>query len=266
VESPVQADRWLTLSLIPYGEGQRLLLIRDITRLRRLERMRRDFVANASHELRSPLTVMRGYLEALAEDPEITGNWQRPIDEMQRQTMRMTDIVEDLLQISRLETEETDAPREQVDVRGLCSRIREEALALGYGPAEVSLDISGPPYVLGAEKEIYSALSNLAFNAMRYTPEGGSVHIGWTLSATGAGCFSVSDTGVGIAPKHIPHLTQRFYRVDSGRTRESGGTGLGLAIVKHVIQRHGGRLEIESKPGEGSTFRCVFPAERIVQQ
>lgn len=263
VESPIQADRWLILTLVPYGDGQRLLLIRDVTRLHRLERMRRDFVANASHELRSPLTVMQGYLEAMAEDEGLGDVWQRPIGEMQHQTRRMTSIVNDLMELSRLETQDPDAPREEIDIRGLVARIREEALALGYGPRDVRVETLCNNRVFGAERELYSAFSNLIFNAMRYTPEDGSVIINWDISPAGSGRFSVRDTGIGIEPRHIPHLTQRFYRVDSSRARRNGGTGLGLAIVKHVIQRHGGRLEIESSPGKGSTFRCILPGDRI---
>lgn len=265
VESPIHPDRWLVLTLVPYGEGQQLLMIRDVTRLHRLERMRRDFVANASHELRSPLTVMQGYLEAMSEDPGLADVWTRPIGEMQHQTRRMTSIVNDLLELSRLETQEPDAARDEVDVRGLVARIREEALSLGYGPKDVTVEQADAARVLGSEKELYSAFSNLVFNAMRYTPEDGSVRIHWDVSPAGSGRFAVVDTGVGIEPRHIPRLTQRFYRVDSGRARRHGGTGLGLAIVKHVIQRHGGRLEIESRPGRGSTFRCIIPGDRVIR-
>nr|WP_301288348.1 phosphate regulon sensor histidine kinase PhoR [Natronospira proteinivora] len=265
VTSPLHPDRYLNLNLIPYGEGQRLLLIRDVTRLRRLERMRRDFVANASHELRSPLTVVQGYLEALSEDRKITEEWQRPIDEMQRQTQKMTAIINDMLELSRLETEAPDADRERVDVSGISARIREEALALGYGPRDVRIDVPAGSCILGAEAELYSAFSNLVFNAMRYTRADGTVWISWTQGRNG-GLFSVRDNGVGIEPKHIPRLTQRFYRVDSARARKSGGTGLGLAIVKHVMQRHGGRLEIESSPGQGSCFSCRLPVNRLVTE
>ncbi|MEA5444360.1 phosphate regulon sensor histidine kinase PhoR [Gammaproteobacteria bacterium AB-CW1] len=263
VGSPIHRDRWLNLSVVPYGEGQRLLLIRDVTRLHRLERMRRDFVANASHELRSPLTVVQGYLDALGEDPHVQSEWQRPVEEMQRQTQRMTSIVNDMLELSRLETEEPDAIRDPVDVRGMLNRLREEALALGKGPRDVQVEVSGRPMMLGVESELYSAFSNLVFNAMRYTPESGSVRLVWDITPAGSGRFSVIDTGQGVEPKHIPHLTQRFYRADPARTRKEGGTGLGLAIAKHVIQRHGGRLEIESQPGKGSTFRCILPADRV---
>lgn len=265
VESPVYPDRWLNLTLVPYGDGQRLLLIRDVTRLHRLERMRRDFVANASHELRSPLTVMQGYLEAMAEGEGLGDVWQRPIGEMQHQTRRMTAIVQDLLELSRLETQEPDAPRDEVDLRVLASRIRDEALALGQGPGDITLEFLSDSRVYGAERELYSAFSNLVFNAMRYTPESGSVRIVWDVSPAGVGRFAVHDTGQGIEPRHIPRLTQRFYRVDKGRARQDGGTGLGLAIVKHVLQRHGGRLEIESRPGVGSTFRGILPYDRVTR-
>jgi len=264
VSSPLHPDRYLNLHLIPYGEGQRLLLVRDVTRLRRLERMRRDFVANASHELRSPLTVVRGYLEALSEDPSVIEDWQGPIEEMQRQSQKMTDIINNMLELSRLETESPGASRDTVNVSGIGARIREEALALGFGPKDVRLDIPSGSKILGSEAELYSAFSNLVFNAMRYTPATGSVSIQWDVAADGRGRFTVIDDGIGIEPKHIPRLTQRFYRVDKARARKDGGTGLGLAIVKHVMQRHGGRLEIESAPGKGSTFRCVLPSDRVL--
>ncbi|MDX1442782.1 MAG: phosphate regulon sensor histidine kinase PhoR [Gammaproteobacteria bacterium] len=262
--SPVNADRRLSFQVTPYGdEGQRLLLVRDITRLFRLEQMRREFVANASHELRSPLTVIRGYLEALQDDPALAKEWQVPLDEMRRQSERMSGIIEDLLELSRLETGSEQAKGEEIDVPGLISRIREEALALGEGPEDIELDLQTRVHLRGIEKEIYSAFSNLVFNACRYTPKSGRVTIRWHARDNDV-CLTVTDTGIGIAREHIPRLTERFYRVDQSRVRAKGGTGLGLAIVKHVLQRHGARLEIESEPGKGSSFTCVFPASRVV--
>jgi two-component system phosphate regulon sensor histidine kinase PhoR len=261
MESPADARRWLQIFLVDYGAGQHLLLVQDATRVHRLEQMRREFVANASHELRSPLTVIRGYLEALLDDPAVRRDWQPQVDEMRRQSDRMTGIVNDLLELSRLETETEDPGFEPVDVRGLAARIREEALALGEGPRDLELQLESPLRLGGVERELYSAFSNLVFNAMRYTPADGRVRVRWAEEG-GAPVFSVEDTGIGIAAEHIPRLTERFYRVDSSRTRARGGTGLGLAIVKHVVQRHGGRLLISSTPGEGSRFTCVFPPHR----
>lgn len=267
ITSPLDDERHLSLQIVPYGDGERLLLVRDVTRLHRLEQMRREFVANASHELRSPLTVIAGYLEALNEDAQVARDWEAPIREMRRQADRMSGIIADLLELSRLETAGETVAGEEIDVRGLLARIREEALALGEGPRDVALEFDTNVRLRGVEKEIYSAFSNIVFNAMRYTPAGGKVVIRWHSEGTGRGreaCLSVIDTGIGIAREHIPRLTERFYRVDSGRTRGKGGTGLGLAIVKHVLQRHGARLEVQSSPGVGSTFTCVFPAQRII--
>jgi two-component system phosphate regulon sensor histidine kinase PhoR len=197
----------------------------------------------------------------MREDHQLAGAWSSPLAEMQRQSSRMAGIVDDLLELSRLETESAEPPMEPVDIRGLLARIREEALALGEGPRQVELEATAPALVLGAEKELYSAFSNLVFNAMRYTPAAGRVTVRWSV-AEGAATVAVSDTGVGIAPEHIPRLTERFYRVDPGRSRLKGGTGLGLAIVKHVVQRHGGTLRIESEVGRGSTFSVTFPPQR----
>jgi two-component system phosphate regulon sensor histidine kinase PhoR len=183
------------------------------------------------------------------------------LEQMRRQSDRMTGIVNDLLELSRLETESEEPGYEPVDVRGLLARIREEALALGEGPRDLELQLESPLRLGGVERELYSAFSNLVFNAMRYTAPGGRVQVRWAEEG-GAPVFSVQDTGIGIAAEHIPRLTERFYRVDSSRTRARGGTGLGLAIVKHVVQRHGGRLLISSTPGEGSRFTCVFPPNR----
>jgi len=263
ITSPQDDDHRLSLQIVSYGEGERLLLVRDTTRLYRLEQMRREFVANASHELRSPLTVISGYLEALSDDEQVQQHWEGPVREMRRQTERMSGIVADLLELSRLETAEQNIAGEEIDVRGMLARIREEALTLGEGPGEIVLDFKTDARLRGVEREIYSAFSNLVFNAMRYTPAGGSVTISWQLQGRKAE-MTVSDTGIGIAAEQIPRLTERFYRVDNGRVRSKGGTGLGLAIVKHVLQRHGARLTIRSTPGKGSSFTCVFPPDRVM--
>lgn len=261
--SPLDDEQRISLQVVPYGDGERLLLVRDTTRLYRLEQMRREFVANASHELRSPLTVISGYLEALNEDEQVKRDWDVPIREMRRQAERMSGIVADLLELSRLETAEANVAGEEIDVRGMLARVREEALALGEGPSDIALEFESAARLRGVEREIYSAFSNLVFNATRYTPSSGRVTVRWEQVGR-RGVMTVTDTGVGIAAEHIPRLTERFYRVDAGRVRSKGGTGLGLAIVKHVLQRHGARLEISSTPGKGSSFACVFPAERVI--
>jgi len=260
--SPFSRGLYLNLGIVPYGSDQRLLLVRDTTRLHRLEAMRSEFVANASHELRSPLTVMRGYLDAMREDGRLRQMWGKPLDEMHHQTARMTAIVGDLLELSRLETELRQAPYAPIDVAKLVRGIRDEALSLGQGPASILLKVDSDLFLLGAEHEIYSAFSNLVFNAMKYTPVEGSVTVTWARESEGA-CFMVADTGIGIPATHIPRLTERFYRVDKSRHRDSGGTGLGLAIVKHVLQHHGAILAIDSEPGHGSRFSCRFPQERV---
>jgi two-component system, OmpR family, phosphate regulon sensor histidine kinase PhoR len=267
IESPRDGERRVSLRIVPYGDGERLLLVRDVTRLYRLERMRREFVANASHELRSPLTVISGYLdmleETLAEDDGLRREWEKPVGEMRRQAERMSATITDLLELSRLETAGDSEDDGEIHVRRLLTRVREEALALGEGPRNVTVDVRTDALLLGVEREIHSAFSNLVFNAMRYTPDSGSVVLRWYMRGREP-CLSVIDTGIGIPQEHIPRLTERFYRVDPSRVRRTGGTGLGLAIVKHVLQRHGARLEITSVPGEGSTFTCVFPAQRAV--
>lgn len=265
VEIPSEYDgheHFLTLQIVPYAESQQLLLVRDVTRLHRLEQMRREFVANASHELRTPLTVISGYLDALNADTDVAAEWQSPLREMRQQTRRMSAIVNDLLELSRLETESGEAQYEAIDVGNMLTRIRGEALALGQGPADIGTEVDAEIQLLGVEREIYSAFANLVFNAMKYTPESGSVKIMWKSAADGAD-FSVVDTGVGIPAEHLPRLTERFYRVDPSRQRDSGGTGLGLAIVKYVLQHHGAQLKIASTPGKGSRFTCHFPLNRV---
>lgn len=264
IVSPLDDERRLSLNIVPYGEGEYLLLVRDTTRMFRLMQMRREFVANASHELRSPLTVITGYLEALSDDERLNADWDAPIREMRRQSERMSDIIADLLELSRLETSDDSAGGDVLDVRGMLARIREEALALDEGPRDVELAFETDARLRGVEKEIYSAFSNLVFNAMRYTQANGKVTVRWSRSG-GEAVLAVKDTGIGIPKEHITRITERFYRVDSGRVRSKGGTGLGLAIVKHVLQRHGARLEIDSTPGKGSTFTCVFPAARTIE-
>jgi two-component system phosphate regulon sensor histidine kinase PhoR len=261
VDAPT--ERHLAFQLISYGEDQRLLMLRDVTREVRLEQMRKDFVANASHELRSPLTVVAGYLENFGADPGL-GELAGPISEMRRQTDRMTRIIEDLLELSRFEANDGPIKGAPIDVSAMASMLRKDVLARTAHPRQVEVGIESGAMLLGDEAMIQSAFSNLVDNAAKYTPPEGSMTIRWWTDDAGAH-FSVRDTGPGIPSEHIPRLTERFYRVDPGRSRETGGSGLGLAIVKHALHRHGARLEIESIEGRGSTFTCHFPLERVLE-
>ena len=262
LESPT--ERYVAFQLISYGEDQRLMMLRDVTREVRLEKMRKDFVANASHELRSPLTVVAGYLENFSADPGL-GELAAPIAEMRRQTDRMTRIIEDLLELSRFEANDAPIRGAPIDVAAMGALLRKDVLARPTHPRQVEVSIESTASLLGDEAMVQSAFSNLVDNAAKYTPPEGSMLIRWWTDADG-GHFSVRDTGPGIPAEHIPRLTERFYRVDPGRSRETGGSGLGLAIVKHALHRHGARLDIESVEGRGSTFTCHFPAERILER
>lgn len=255
-------DAWLNVQIIPYGKDQRLAIVRDVTRETKLERTRRDFVANASHELRSPLTVISGYLDTLADDEDVPASWRSPVQEMQRQAERMTRILRDLLELTRLESSGGLAPHDLVDVAAMLEPIARELQAGGNRPA-VTLELKTDAALLGSESELHSLFFNIANNAVRFTPPDGSVRISWHAADEGAE-FEVVDTGIGIPEEQIPRITERFYRVDPGRSRASGGTGLGLAIVKHALQRHEGTLRIASREGHGSTFTCAFPAQRLV--
>jgi two-component system, OmpR family, phosphate regulon sensor histidine kinase PhoR len=264
IRPPVQLDLYLALQLVPYGAGQSLLLARDVTRQMRLEAMRKDFVANASHELRTPLTVISGYLDTLADDPSIDQAWAGPIRDMRAQARRMNAIITDLLELSRLESTDGEAPREPIDVPRMLERLHRDALAKSDRPRHVLLELESADGLYGAAHEIESAFTNLLVNALKYTLADGSVRMRWWTDEDGAH-FSVIDTGIGIPAEHIPRLTERFYRVDAGRSRGEGGSGLGLAIVKHALQRHGGWLDVESTEGKGSAFICHFPTLRICE-
>ena len=261
VDTPT--ERHLAFQVISYGEAQRLLMLRDVTKEVRLEQMRKDFVANASHELRSPLTVVAGYLETLGTDPGL-GEVAGPIAEMRRQTDRMTRIIEDLLELSRFEANDGPIKGSPIDVAGMAALLRKDVMARPVHPRQVEVAIETGAVLIGDEAMIQSAFSNLVDNAAKYTPADGSMSIRWWTDESGAH-FSVRDTGPGISAEHIPRLTERFYRVDPGRSRETGGSGLGLAIVKHALHRHGAHLQIESIEGRGSTFTCHFPLERVME-
>lgn len=265
IRPPAHADVYLALQLVPYGAGQSLLLVRDVTRQRRLEAMRKDFVANASHELRTPLTVISGYLDVLADDPSIDEMWSGPIRDMRAQAQRMNTIIADLLVLSRLESTDGEAARDAVDVPSMLERLHRDALASADRPRHVVLELETTEGLFGAAHELESAFTNLLVNGMKYTQAEGTVRMRWWGDAEGA-YFSVIDSGIGIPAEHIPRLTERFYRVDAGRSRGQGGSGLGLAIVKHALQRHGGWLDVQSSEGKGSTFTCHFPQPRIWQQ
>jgi len=258
----VGSDAYLAIQLVPYGDGQHLMLVRDVSRQMRLEAMRKDFVANASHELRSPLTVISGYLETLSQDPALDADLQSPVAEMRRQADRMTAIIRDLLALSRLEETDEIGHGTVIDVTAITSMLKKDVLARASHPKDVRVRADEDVQLVGDEAEIHSALSNLVDNAAKYTPPEGSIDMRWWADEEGAH-FSVTDTGIGIPAEHLPRLTERFYRVDAGRSRATGGSGLGLAIVKHVLQRHGGTLTIESTLGSGSTFTAHFPAHRV---
>ena len=261
VASPANPDLRLHLRLIPYSDELWLLVARDVTKMMRLEHMRRDFVANVSHELRTPLTVVHGYLEML--DPEEKPDWAPMLAEMQRQSQRMTQLVEDLLTLSRLEARDT-LPEEHVAVAPMLATLRREAEALSQGRHRISVVDDAQVDLCGSTKELHSAFSNLVANAVRYTPADGEIHVRFGRDADGGATLSVRDTGYGIPAAHLPRLTERFYRVSTSRSRESGGTGLGLAIAKHVLGLHDARLDIASEVGKGSTFACRFGPARVL--
>ncbi|TWT21377.1 phosphate regulon sensor histidine kinase PhoR [Luteimonas marina] len=257
--SPVSSDIRLDLRLIPYSEDLWLVVARNVTKMMRLEQVRRDFVANVSHELRTPLTVVHGYLDML--DPDEHPEWAPMLSEMQLQSQRMTQLVEDLLTLSRLEAQD-GIDSETVAMGSMLSTLRREAEALSQGRHVITLEDSAGVDLRGSTKELHSAFSNLVSNAVRYTPADGTIAIRFAREGGGA-VLSVQDSGYGIPAAHLPRLTERFYRVSTSRSRESGGTGLGLAIVKHVLNLHHARLEIASEVGRGSLFSCHFGAERV---
>lgn len=257
-------NRYLKCELTPFG-NEKLLIIGDVTRLHHLEQMRQDFVANVSHELRTPLTVLSGYVEMFSEQDDLDPRWQRGFAQMQQQTQRMTAIIEDLLLLSRLENEELGNKDQVIAVAPLLQQLFEDATAYNadYGH-QLHLHIDSGLNLRGSAHELASAFSNLITNAIKYTPRGGSIHIGWQHDNEQA-YFYVQDNGIGIEAHHISRLTERFYRIDSARSREAGGTGLGLAIVKHVLAQHDAYLDIVSTPNQGTTFKAIFDQSRLLQ-
>ncbi|SFM17983.1 phosphate regulon sensor histidine kinase PhoR [Rugamonas rubra] len=254
-------ERKLIVHIIPFENRRQILVTHDATETERTEMMRRDFIANASHELRTPLTVIVGFLEIAASEQLDQATRMAHLKLMTEQGHRMQHLIEDMLTLSRLESVDYPMRPERVDVLKLMGQIQRDARALSAGKHEISMDVDGPD-VMGSYDELYSAFGNLASNAVRYTPAGGTIHLEWKEGPSWAK-FSVVDTGIGISPEHISRLTERFYRVDKSRSRETQGTGLGLAIVKHVLLRHGATLQIKSEAGKGSSFVVCMPKAAI---
>jgi two-component system phosphate regulon sensor histidine kinase PhoR len=257
-------ERKLIVHIIPFENRRQILVTHDATETERIEEMRRDFIANASHELRTPLTVIVGFLEIAAQEGLDAATRASHLKLMTEQGHRMQHLIEDMLTLSRLESVDYPMRPDPVDVSKLMDQLLREARALSSGKHEITMEVSGPD-VLGSYEELHSAFGNLASNAVRYTPAGGKIHLVWKEYEGGAK-FMVEDTGIGISPEHISRLTERFYRVDKSRSRETQGTGLGLAIVKHVLLRHGSTLQIKSEAGKGSTFIVCVPKTAVVAQ
>ncbi|WP_455894190.1 phosphate regulon sensor histidine kinase PhoR [Pseudomonas palmensis] len=264
IPSPISDRLRIQLHITRYGNNEHLMLVRDVTRIHQLEQMRKDFVANVSHELRTPLTVIAGYLETLLDNvEEVNPRWVRALTQMQQQGVRMQTLLNDLLLLAKLEATDYPSDNQPVAIDSLLQSIKGDAQALsGQRNQRITLDAEPGVRLKGSEAELRSAFSNLVFNAVKYTQDEGQIRIRWWADPQGAH-LSVQDSGIGIDPKHLPRLTERFYRVDSSRNSTTGGTGLGLAIVKHVLLRHRGRLEISSVPGHGSTFTCHFAPVQV---
>lgn len=253
----------LMVQAFPFGNQRNLLLVQNVTDLQKADSMRRDFVANVSHEMRTPITVLMGFLETVQTLDLEKSQRDQYFDMMMSQAHRMKSLVEDLLTLANLEANSLPAAMNKINTETLMALLRNDAEALSQGKHSFSFEVADKQCLLGEEREILSAFSNLVSNAIRYTPDAGSIHVRWCANAQGQGEFSVTDTGPGIASEHLARLTERFYRVDRSRSRDTGGTGLGLAIVKHIASRHQAQLLIESMPGKGSTFTLRFPKERL---
>ena len=257
------ANLSLMIQAFPFGQKRHLLLVQDVTDLQKADAMRRDFVANVSHEMRTPITVLMGFLETIQSLDIDKQQRDQYFEMMMSQAQRMKSLVEDLLTLANLEANTLPAPLQEIKIDTLMALVRNDAEALSQGRHALNFEISTPCNLMGEEREILSAFSNLVSNAIRYTPDIGAVTAKWAVNSQGYGEFSVTDTGPGIASEHLSRLTERFYRVDRSRSRDTGGTGLGLAIVKHIANRHQAQLLIESTPGKGSTFTLRFPKDRI---
>jgi two-component system phosphate regulon sensor histidine kinase PhoR len=257
--SPADENVWLSISAVDYRKGQRLMILQDITEVQNINQVRRDFVANISHELRSPLTVLVGYLEMLQDTDDETS---RIAGRMQTQARQMQELLSNLLELSRLQADSTFGEDEEIDIPAMIAQLREQMDEISRGRHQIEVHAERGLHLLGISSDVESAFRNLIVNALNYTPEGGKIEVRWEAMPDGAE-FSVTDSGIGIPKRDIPRLTERFYRVADDRSRSSGGTGLGLAIVKHVLNAHQAKLQIESELGEGSEFRCIFPADRI---
>ncbi len=266
IASPSNENYIYEIRVVPFEKDKWTIIVRDITQLYKLEQMRKDFIANVSHELKTPLTVMRGYLE-MTEDPEVLNNrmWQQAHNMMVEQTTRMDDLVSQLLSLSRMEKHVEETPKTRVDVPNILDIMLMEAKSLSSGKHKIVASFDQNVLLYGHEAELRSAFSNLVFNAIRYTPEGGTIDIQWSANHKGEAYFSVTDTGVGIDASHIPRLTERFYRVDEARTRQTGGAGLGLSIAKHALSNHGSSLKIRSKVNEGSCFSFTIPRQFVIR-
>jgi len=265
VDSQREPGVTLSIQLVPFGAEERLLISRDVTRLEAVARMRRDFIANVSHELKTPLTVVSGFVETMQDLELDAAQRTRYLQLMQEQARSMQRLVADLLTLSSLESEQNRLQDSPIPIVPLLLELSADAKGLSRGEHTVSLDIGEAATVLGGRDELASAFGNLVSNAVRYTPPGGTITLSWRVDADGSGVFAVKDSGIGIAPEHVPRLTERFYRVDRSRSRATGGTGLGLAIVKHVLIRHQATLEIDSTPGRGSTFAVRLPPSRVAR-
>ncbi len=253
----------LMIQAFPFGDKRHLLLVQDVTDLQKADAMRRDFVANVSHEMRTPITVLMGFLETVQSLELEKSQRDQYFDMMMSQAQRMKSLVEDLLTLANLESNTLPAPMQAVQIPTMMALLKNDAEALSHGRHALNFETTTPCKLMGDERELLSAFGNLVSNAIRYTPDVGSISAKWSVNIEGQGEFSVTDTGPGISSEHLPRLTERFYRVDRSRSRDTGGTGLGLAIVKHIANRHQAQLVIESTAGKGSTFTLRFPKERI---
>jgi len=255
----------LDVQIFPYGDKQKLVLSQDVSQIEKTDAMRRDFVANVSHELKTPLTVLSGFLETVEEFDLEKHDRDRYLQMMQVQTGRMKTLVEDLLTLAKIEGNPEPPSTQPIGMSQIMQRLQLDAEGLSQGRHQILIEKMSDKDLLGDESELYSAFSNLVSNAVRYTPSGGQVHVVWRDSEDGGVELAVTDTGAGISEEHLPRLTERFYRVDRSRSRDTGGTGLGLAIVKHVANRHQGDLKISSQVGVGSTFCLHFPKQRVAE-